>query len=234
LRDRANSTQSNASHDFSAQSSNPDDELGRKKKNNNIFESMSEKNFFFSLQQYMGQVDNYLKTIVCTFHNILKNSLLKSIQDQRFGGSYDITHQLCYFKNINIQNKRQMKRQNLEKSIKERMQLMRKDQKQFLSKQYPELANDLGTRPLDMLDELRNQNKSEMLGEEDQDDDFDKDLLKIGIDDDAAFQSKNENQQQDDQPENNIFEFDGLLENAQHLLTENLKVPNLEKNQEHD
>lgn len=182
----------------------------------------------------MGQVDNYLKTIVCTFHNILKNSLLKSIQDQRFGGSYDITHQLCYFKNINIQNKRQMKRQNLEKSIKERMQLMRKDQKQFLSKQYPELANDLGTRPLDMLDELRNQHKSEMLGEEDQDDDFDKDLLKIGIDDDAAFQSKNENQQQDDQPENNIFEFDGLLENAQHLLTENLKVPNLEKNQEHD
>ena len=127
-----------------------------------------------------------------------------------------------------------MKRQNLEKSIKERMQLMRKDQKQFLSKQYPELANDLGPRPLDMLDELRNQNKSEMLGEEDQDDDFDKDLLKIGIDDDAAFQSKNENQQQDDQPENNIFEFDGLLENAQHLLTENLKVPNLEKNQEHD
>ena len=82
-----------------------------------------------------------------------------------------------------------MKRQNLEKSIKERMQLMRKDQKQFLSKQYPELANDLGTRPLDMLDELRNQAgeafkmglnayKSEVLGGEEQDDDFDKDLLK--------------------------------------------------------
>lgn len=51
LRDRANSVQSNASHDFSVQSSNPDEDLGRKKKNNNI-ESMSEKNFFFSLQQY--------------------------------------------------------------------------------------------------------------------------------------------------------------------------------------
>ena len=74
---------------------------------------------------------------------------------------------------------------------------MREDQKQFLSKQYPELANDLGTRPLDMLDkdEMRerlsdrnqageafrmgpNVNKSEMLGGEEQDDDFDKDLLK--------------------------------------------------------
>ena len=86
---------------------------------------------------------------------------------------------------------------------------MRKDQKQFLSKQYPELANDLGTRPLDMLDELRNQageafrmgpnaDKSEMLGGEEQDDDFDKDLLKyerFGVSQfPNAFESRHENQ----------------------------------------
>ena len=29
--------------------------------------------------------------------------------------------------------------------------------------------------------------------------------------------------------ENNIYEFDGFLENSHHLVTENLKIPNLEK-----
>ena len=48
-----------------------------------------------------------------------------------------------------------MKTQNLEKSIKERMFLMRKDQREFLSNQYPELINDMRTRPLEMPGEFK-------------------------------------------------------------------------------
>jgi hypothetical protein len=48
-----------------------------------------------------------------------------------------------------------MKRQNLEQSIKQRILLLRKDQKQFLTNQYPELANDSSTRPLDIPGEVK-------------------------------------------------------------------------------
>jgi len=124
---------------------------------------MSEVHFFKYLSDYINKADQHLKKMICTFHNIIKNSLLQSInqevilqqQQQEYGGSYDVTHQLCYFKNINIRNKRQMKRQNLEQSIKQRILLLRKDQKQFLTNQYPELANDSSTRPLDIPGEVK-------------------------------------------------------------------------------
>ena len=84
--------------------------------------SVPETQFYHELSEYIQKVDDYLKKMICTFHNIIKNSLLQSInqevilheKQQEFGGTYDITHQLCYFKNLNIRNKRQMKRQNLE------------------------------------------------------------------------------------------------------------------------
>jgi len=44
-------------------------------------ESLSEKHFFNGLSEYILQVDEYLKTVICTFHNILKNSLLQSINE---------------------------------------------------------------------------------------------------------------------------------------------------------
>ena len=47
-----------------------------------------------------------------------------------------------------------MKRQNLEQSIKERVLLLRKDQKAFLQNEYPELTVDLSTRPLDIPGEI--------------------------------------------------------------------------------
>ena len=88
------------------------------------FYSVSEKHFFRDLVDYVQGVDLYLRQIVCSYHNILKNSLLQSINsdltvlNNQSESDYSITHQLCYFKNINVQNKRQMKRRNLEYSIK--------------------------------------------------------------------------------------------------------------------
>lgn len=72
---------------------------------------MSEVHFFKYLSDYINKADQHLKKMICTFHNIIKNSLLQSINQevilqQEYGGSYDVTHQLCYFKNINIRNKR--------------------------------------------------------------------------------------------------------------------------------
>jgi len=83
-----------------------------------IVQSLGEIHFFNQLQEYVQEVDTYQQSVVCTFHNILKNSLLQSINqevilqsdDPESKGSYEITHQLCYFKNINIINKRQMRR----------------------------------------------------------------------------------------------------------------------------
>lgn len=142
-----------------------DDEGGEpRRERQDIVQSLGEIHFFNQLQEYIQEVDTYQQSVVCTLHNILKNSLLQSINqevilqsdDPESKGSYEITHQLCYFKNINIINKRQMRRQNLERQIKERIRLMRKDQMHFLSLQYPELINDLRTRPLD-LDILPNE-----------------------------------------------------------------------------
>lgn len=77
-------------------------------------QSLSETHLFNQIQEYIQEVDTYLQSLVCTFHNILKNSLLQSINQEvilqsdgsECNGSYEITHQLCYFKNINIVNKR--------------------------------------------------------------------------------------------------------------------------------
>ena len=58
---------------------------------------MSEKNFFHLLKDYIAQVDSYLKTVVCTYHNILKNSLLQSINQEALNHlesseAFDISH----------------------------------------------------------------------------------------------------------------------------------------------
>jgi hypothetical protein len=157
------------------------------------------------------QTDEYLKQAVCTFHNILKNCLLQTInqdvillqQDQRVGDSYNITHQLCYFKNFNFQNKRQMKIKKVEQSIKQRMQMLRKEQRQFLKNQYPELVRDLATRPLDLEVDFE---PAKNLGD-----------------------SPNNLGKTQCAPENNIFEFDALFQNAFHIKTQHMKIPNLAK-----
>ena len=48
-----------------------------------------------------------------------------------------------------------MKRQNLEQSINQRIDLLREDRVQFLTNQYPELANDSSTRPLHIPGEVK-------------------------------------------------------------------------------
>lgn len=175
------------------------------------FEAMSHKSFFFLLQDYLSQADEYLKGTVCTFHNILKNCLLQSINSevikhssssQRSGDSYEVTHQICYFKNFNFQNKRQMKINRVERCIKERMQMLGKDRTQFLRSQYPELLRDLATR-VDLMDDIKPSQQFRHLKFADQ-------TCPLP-------------------PENNIFEFDSLLQNAFHIATQNMEVPYLEK-----
>jgi hypothetical protein len=43
---------------------------------------MSERNFFPNLKDYIQQVDQFLKYNICTFHNILKNSVLHSVNQE--------------------------------------------------------------------------------------------------------------------------------------------------------
>lgn len=52
--------------------------------NDNFFEHegmnlncLPDKNFFFELQKYFINVDSFLSGNVCTYHNIVKNSILK-------------------------------------------------------------------------------------------------------------------------------------------------------------
>jgi hypothetical protein len=85
MRDRANSIFSNQSNENS--SSNNEEVFSKSKKpdqqnQSSNFEMMSEKNFFHLLKDYMAQVDSYLKTVVCTYYNILKNCLLQSINSE--------------------------------------------------------------------------------------------------------------------------------------------------------
>jgi len=136
---------------------------------------------------------------------------------------------------------------------------MRKDQMHFLSLQYPELINDLRTRPLD-LDILPNEltlsqynfaEKGAKAAETDQmisanqlqvaDEVFGQNELgnaeeaaqmNAGIEEDRGRYRKRlpmDQAKKEAAPENNIFEFDGLLENAISIGFEDLKVPNLQK-----
>ena len=40
------------------------------------FVSVPETQFYHELLEYIQKVDDYLKKMICTFHNIIKNSLL--------------------------------------------------------------------------------------------------------------------------------------------------------------
>ncbi len=40
---------------------------------------LSDKNFFFELSEYIQSVDHFLFNNICTYHNIVKNSIMKVI-----------------------------------------------------------------------------------------------------------------------------------------------------------
>ena len=74
---------------------------------------------------------------------------------------------------------------------------------------------------LDKVDEIFDND------DEDDNNSINRDLLNLGI---RAEISKNRSNVFDYQAENNIFSFDGILENSITIRTEDLSVPNLEKN----
>jgi hypothetical protein len=70
----------------------------------------------------------------------VKNSVLKIINSPE---PDFIKSEVCYFKNLNVSNVKQRRRMKLELAIKHKMQLLKRDWKEFIMNEYPELfSND--------------------------------------------------------------------------------------------
>ena len=58
----------------------------------------------------MNQVDNFLRGNICTFHQIMKNSVLKQINKGNLllhgGEAKSLKEELCYFKNLTTSTRR--------------------------------------------------------------------------------------------------------------------------------
>lgn len=109
---------------------------------------MPDKNFFPKLSEYMFEVDKFLFNNICTYHNIIKNSILKMVEVNPTNSNADslIKSEVCYFKNIFTEDVEQAlksvksrKRLKLEFSIKSKMQMLKRDWGEFLRNSYPEL-----------------------------------------------------------------------------------------------
>lgn len=91
----------------------------------------------------MSKVDEFLKSNIFSYHQILKNSMLKQIESnslQMPGKQRKITTELCFFKNINARTRRQ--RRQLEYLIQEKMNFIYKDWNAYLKHQYPEIFKE--------------------------------------------------------------------------------------------
>ena len=110
--------------------------MSKQDKKGDQINSLSDKNFFHELYEYVQGVDQFLFNNICTYHNIVKNSVLKLINSPE---PQLIKGEVCYFKNLNVSNVRQRKRMKLELAIRHKMQLLKKDWREFLKIDYPEL-----------------------------------------------------------------------------------------------
>jgi len=84
------------------------------KKLNETINCISDKSFFFELYEYLQSVDQFLFNNICTYHNIVKNSVLKLINQPE---NPLIKGEVCYFKNLNVQKVKLRKRMKLELAI---------------------------------------------------------------------------------------------------------------------
>jgi len=82
---------------------------------------------------------------VCTYHKILKNSLLKMV-NAPINPEALVKSEVCYFKNIlltadgqPIKQIKLRKRMRLETAIKNKVQLLKQDWGDYLRTQYPEI-----------------------------------------------------------------------------------------------
>ena len=68
---------------------------------------LPDKNFFYELSTYIEKVDSFLSGNICTYHNLVKNSILKQINSNE---NKIIKSELCYFKNLNLRSSAHRKR----------------------------------------------------------------------------------------------------------------------------
>ena len=113
---------------------------------------LPDKNFFPRLSEYIFEVDKYLFNNICTYHNIIKNSILKMVDTSSLNLAGNllqdalIKSEVCYFKNIftqeveqALQSSKSRKRLRLEFQIKSKMQMLKRDWGEYLRTSYPEL-----------------------------------------------------------------------------------------------
>ena len=94
----------------------------------------------------MFGVDKFLFNNICTYHNIVKNSVKKVIEPNPIAENGPIKREVCFFKNIfNTDDEgiprsiKARKRLKLEYAIRSKMQLLKSDWMEFLKCSYPEL-----------------------------------------------------------------------------------------------
>jgi len=98
---------------------------------------LHDKNFFIELKRYIHSVDKFLSGNITAYHSIVKNSILQQININT--ANQLIKHEICFFKQINHGQTRSRQKNTLEMAIKQKMQLLRRDWKDFLESRYKEL-----------------------------------------------------------------------------------------------
>jgi hypothetical protein len=112
---------------------------------------LSDKNFFHELSEYLFSVDKYLFNNICSYHSLIKNSVIKVIEPPNniASDNANIKSEVCFFKNIfNTEDGaiprtiKARKRLRLEFAIKSKMQMLKSDWKEFLRVNYSELFSN--------------------------------------------------------------------------------------------
>ena len=108
-------------------------------------QSVSAKDFFDQMIDYLGSVDSVLRSNICTYHQIVKNAARKQISSgdlfRQGGDGHLLEAELSYFRNLEATTRRQ--RRQLEWSIRQKLHILHSDWKTFLKIQYPELSKSL-------------------------------------------------------------------------------------------
>ena len=158
---------------------------------------MPDKNFFHEFNEHIFSVDKFLFNNICTYHNIVKNSVLKLINAQE---TPLIKSEVCYFKNLNINRIKQRRSMRLELAIRQKMQMFKRDCKEFLKSGYPELFN--------------------AIKEED-----DKDRESFVENDHRRNNTSSVVQERVMEESSFILQIEELLENSKEIKTEEFKIP---------
>ena len=156
----------------------------------------------------MCEIDTFLQSNICTYHQIIKNSVLKQVNS---GDLFRLEAELSYFRNLSTTTRRQ--RRQLELSIRQKLHILHSDWKTFVENQYPELSKSLAQSELMTIENSsRLQQKNE----------FQTNKAKAVevVDNVMAFADAHDDQN---------FNIHRLLENSRQFAVQKLRVPQLKK-----